>query len=175
MSDGKTLVLGCGELRVPGAVHVDRNPEAKPEVVHDLDAYPWPFEDGRFAGVVAEHVLEHLDAPDRALREMHRVSAPGAVVRIVTPHYSSPESWNDLTHRYHFGLVAFKPYYAGSYGTPKLFELVGRKLAFGKGLPGWPGWALSRLSFDLYEKYFCFMFPARNMEIQLRVLKGDNR
>lgn len=152
-------------------MHVDRNRDSKPEVVHDLDVFPWPFEDGRFKRVVCQHILEHLQEPDRVLRELHRVCAPGARVEIITPHYSSPESWNDLTHRYHFGLGAFKPYYRGSYKTPRLFDLVSRKLYFGKGVPGWPGWLISRFSLNLYEKYFCFLFPARNMEIHLSVVK----
>lgn len=167
----KVLVLGSGEIRRPGALHVDRNSEARPDVVHDLDHYPWPLSGDQFEHVSAEHVLEHLAEPDRALREIHRVSVSGALVDVVTPHYSSPESWNDLTHRYHFGLAAFRPYYAGSYKTPRLFSLVHRRLRFGKGFPGWPGWLLSRISLEVYEKYFCFIFPARNMEIRLQVVK----
>lgn len=44
------------------------------------DAHALPFPAGRFAAVVAVGVLPWLERPDAALREIHRVLAPGGAV-----------------------------------------------------------------------------------------------
>ena len=48
-------------------------------VVWDLNTYPWPFADGEFDFVLASHILEHLDDPLAACREMMRVGRRGYV------------------------------------------------------------------------------------------------
>jgi len=39
--------LGCGKQYIPGAVNVDLYAE-KVDVRHDLDVFPYPFQDGSF-------------------------------------------------------------------------------------------------------------------------------
>jgi ubiquinone/menaquinone biosynthesis C-methylase UbiE len=59
----------CGDLRtVPGAT------------VHQCDACELPFENDTFDAVVANHMLYHVDDPDRALAEFARVVRPGGEV-----------------------------------------------------------------------------------------------
>ena len=180
--DLKALNVGCGSLRHDDAVGIDWDPDSAADVRHDLNDLPWPFEDSRFENVRLEHVLEHLADPDRVLREAHRVCKAGGTVRVVTPHFSSYESYGDITHKFHFGLVTFKPYYAPSRDmhagpgrtddkSKALFRLRDRRLGFGSSPLCWPGRFLCALSFDLYEKYFAFWFPGRNMEFVLEVRK----
>src|SRR5947209_1223036 len=139
------LSVGCGPIRDDDAVGVDRDPGSTADVFHDLNAYPWPFPDNRFAEVRLSHVLEHLDDPDRAVREAHRVCKAEGRVRIVTPHFSSYESYSDITHKFHFGLVTLKPYYSGA---RPLYRLVSRELAFGSWPMTWAGRLCAALSFD---------------------------
>lgn len=40
-------------------------------------AYELPFPDGRFDHVLIRDVIHHLDEPERAIREIHRVLSPG--------------------------------------------------------------------------------------------------
>lgn len=49
-----------------------------------------PFADACFDVVSANMVAEHLSDPEAALRELHRVLAPGGRVLIHTPNLSSP-------------------------------------------------------------------------------------
>lgn len=182
LSTLKILNVGCGPIRMEGALGLDWDPDSAADVRHDLNDYPWPFEEGRFERVILSHVLEHLDDPDLAVREAHRVCRTGGVVAVTTPHYSSYESYGDITHRYHFGLATFKPYYdpsrdrhagpgrAADKSRP-LFRLKSRRLLFGSSPLSWPGRLIAGLSFDLYEKYFAFIFPGRNMEFVLEVVK----
>lgn len=178
----RALNVGCGPLRMEDAVGIDWDTDSAADVNHDLNRFPWPFEDSRFDRVILSHVLEHLKDPDLAVREAHRICRAGGTVTVVTPHYSSYESYGDITHLYHFGLMTFKPYYAPSPVTPvgpgrtkdksrPLFKLLSRKLYFGSSPLRWPGRLLCAVSFDLYEKYFAFLFSGRNMEFVFEVLK----
>jgi ubiquinone/menaquinone biosynthesis C-methylase UbiE len=51
-------------------------------------AYALPFPNGTFAAVRAERVFQHLDDPDRALREMLRVTRRGGRVLVIDPDHS---------------------------------------------------------------------------------------
>ncbi len=98
----RILEVGCGEAfvleylrgRVPGVqfhgVELDaaalargraRCPEAS---FLRADVYDLPFASGSYDLVLCLEVLEHLDAPDRALREIRRVSRRGCLLSV--PH-----------------------------------------------------------------------------------------
>ena len=49
------------------------------------DAHELPFGSGAFDSVVCTEVLEHLAAPGRAVKEIHRVLRPGGAVLMTTP------------------------------------------------------------------------------------------
>lgn len=53
---------------------------------HDL-AQPFPIRDGAASLVHLSHVLEHFHRPDglKLLKEIHRVMAPGAILRVAVP------------------------------------------------------------------------------------------
>ena len=48
--------------------------------------YSLPFEDSYFDFVLCNHVLEHLDRPDIALKELFRVMRPGGMIIIGVPN-----------------------------------------------------------------------------------------
>ncbi len=60
----KILDLGCGTKKTshPSAqvIGVDRKAVPGVDVVHDLDAYPYPFQDSEFDMVFCNHIIEHL-------------------------------------------------------------------------------------------------------------------
>jgi hypothetical protein len=94
------LNLGCGSNKLGGYVNVDLHGE--PDVRHDLEAFPWPFEDNTVTEVVLKHVLEHLGASPAKfigiLQELYRVATPGAVVHIAVPHPRHDHFIGDPTH-----------------------------------------------------------------------------
>ena len=173
------LSLGCGQRRHEGFTGVDWCPGAAADIVHDLNRYPWPFEDNSCGEIIAEHLLEHLDNPDAVMREIHRICANDAVVAIMTPHFSSYQSYGDMSHRMHASLSILLPYCNpsvswNSFGTVEskpLFRQLARRLTFGSSPLAWPGRGMALFSPEFYEKYFAFIFPCRNIEFKLRVLK----
>lgn len=96
------LNLGCGMNHFEGYTNVDKCPEAKPDVVHDLEIFPWPWASGSVDEIVLIHVLEHLggsiDIYRQIWQEIYRVSKPDAKVVIICPHPTCDDFINDPTH-----------------------------------------------------------------------------
>ena len=58
---GIRLDIGCGENKIsPAYTGMDRRPLEGVEIVHDLEVFPWPLDDGACLDVVASHVIEHI-------------------------------------------------------------------------------------------------------------------
>lgn len=94
----ETVELGCGPKKPEGALGVDAYPYPGVDVVTDLNSIPWPLEDNRFDTINASHIIEHVEDVVSFLSEIHRIAKPGARVKIITPHFSSLNSWGDPTH-----------------------------------------------------------------------------
>lgn len=96
------LNLGCGFRKLDGWINVDSAPACQPDMVVDLERFPWPWPDDSVGEVVMIHVLEHLGAtPDAYLgifRELYRVCRHGAQLTIIVPHPRHDTFLNDPTH-----------------------------------------------------------------------------
>jgi hypothetical protein len=96
------LNLGCGLNHLQGYVNVDCHPAAKPDVLHDLERFPWPFDAESVDEVVLNHVLEHLGADPAVFvgifQELYRVCRGGALVKIAVPHPRHDNFIGDPTH-----------------------------------------------------------------------------
>lgn len=79
------LHLGCGEDYREGELNVDAVPSVDPDQVVNLNHYPWPWDGESFAHIRANHVFEHLDSVEAALRECARVLKPGGTLRTAWP------------------------------------------------------------------------------------------
>ncbi len=170
---GAVLDLGCGSAKYPGSTGVDRTADTAADVVHDLDAFPYPFPDSSFDQILLQDVIEHLADPFGVMAELVRIGRPGARVHLRTPHFSSVLAYGDPTHRHYFSTVAIRqlaePRFA-HYTTARLqvvhvtldlwtpFRLVG----IGR---------LANARPELYEKYLAFRFPAMNLRAELAVAK----
>lgn len=84
----KKLNLGCGESKKDGYVNLDRQSALNPDIAHDLNNLPYPFNDNEFDIVEARHVLEHLREPFAVMKELHRILKSGGGLKIQVPHFS---------------------------------------------------------------------------------------
>jgi predicted SAM-dependent methyltransferase len=100
---GRGLNVGCGHDVRAGYVNQDVADLPGVDVVCELGEEKLPFEDGSFDVILARDVLEHVDLIP-ALRELHRVLAPGGRLVISTVHFTSKNLWVDPTHRRGFSL-----------------------------------------------------------------------
>lgn len=84
---------------------LDHNPDHKPDVVHDLECVPYPFEDDAFDEVHAYEVLEHLGAQGdwrtffAQFAELWRILKPGGYLVATCPSWRSMWAWGDPSHR----------------------------------------------------------------------------
>ena len=96
------LNLGCGQNRIEGYVNADREPAAEPDVVMDMEEFPWPFDDDSVDEVMASHVLEHIGATPNlfigVMQEIYRVCRAGAAVHVAVPHPRHDNFISDPTH-----------------------------------------------------------------------------
>jgi SAM-dependent methyltransferase len=94
------LDLGCGTKKQEGAIGVDSRAFEGVDVVCDLGAERWPWDDGSVDEVHCSHMVEHLTAPQRIafVNELHRVLKKGGKATIVVPHWCASRAYGDLTH-----------------------------------------------------------------------------
>jgi SAM-dependent methyltransferase len=126
----RKLNLGSGQFPKEGFVNVDYFSISPPDITHDLNQIPYPFEDNHFELVEADHVLEHLTEPFRVMGELRRICAPGALVHIRVPHFS--RGFTHADHKRGFDVTFpyyFNPKFAPGYqGIP--LELVKMRLTW---------------------------------------------
>ncbi len=171
------LDLGCGKKKQePGAIGLDWQAASRPDALCDLAQFPWPVRENCADRIYLSHFLEHQPDLLRVMAEVRRIAKPGAEVIIVTPHYSSPDSYTDPTHLHHLGFHTFDYFVRDSfedfsYGAGG-FRILERRLTFGGNLLlDNLGRLLAALSIDFYEKHFAWVFPARNIVCRLEVVK----
>lgn len=175
MEGTQTLNLGSGrDLSVPDATTVDINPDTNPDVLHDLNHTPWPFDDDVFGVIYCKDIIEHLDDVVKTMEEIHRIARNGATVYITTPHFSCSNSYTDPTHRQRLGLFSFD-YFTDqskwSYYTRARFSIVKRKLFFHPGLKNAVVWRIANTYPSFYEEHLTWLFPAWFMSFELEAVK----
>ena len=110
--DALYLSIGGGPMRAhPSLVNVNIGLFPNVDVV--ADAYELPYADACAEAVHCEAVLEHLEFPERAVEEMHRVLKPGGLAFFATPFLQSFHGYPD--HYQNFTLT----------GHTRLFERAG--------------------------------------------------
>ena len=162
------LDLGCGARKVPGAFGIDIVALPGVDLVHDLEATPYPMPESCADAIHLNHVLEHFENPLRILEEVWRLARPGGRVFIRTPHYSGTYAWIDPTHRRAFSAKSFHYFGENAYSfyTSARFHVVHVRLKYfmEEGLWPWPyrawaravQWVLDRHP-TVGERFLCYL------------------
>jgi SAM-dependent methyltransferase len=172
----KVLDFGCGQAKTPGSIGMDIYPAEVVDVVHDCDVFPYPFEADTFDEIVCNSILEHVGDFIRTVDELHRIAKPGAVIKIAAPHYSGPDAYRDPTHRTFFAYTTFDMFaHGGSYRSNHAGRFAIERRMFGVPRPtgvvrSWFKKIFNRMP-DFYETHLCWIFPAKTIYYELRVVK----
>jgi SAM-dependent methyltransferase len=132
------LSVGGGPTRVHPAL-VNLNIGLFPNVDVAADAYRLPYADNVVDAVHCEAVLEHLEFPEAAVREMYRVLRPGGRLFAATPFLQAFHGYPD--HYQNFTLT----------GHVRLFERAGFSVLAAGPCVG-PAFALRDLTANYLRK-----------------------
>ncbi len=154
----KRLDIGSGGNKVAGATSLDIDPSVKPDILHDLNKFPYPIADNSFDEIYAKHVIEHLDDPIRFMSEMTRVLKPGGTVFVETPHFSCRVAYSEPQHTLFFSYFMFRSI---TQGLP--LEVIEHKITFYKTFRMVGIAYLANKNPDTYERFWTYMFPAENV------------
>jgi len=109
MSSNKALKinLGAGTDIRDGFINHDITQLSGIDVVHNLNSYPWPWEDNSVDEIIAIDVLEHVNDFLPAMEELHRIIKVGGVLNLKVPYWNSVFRHIDPTHQRGFHEVTF--------------------------------------------------------------------
>lgn len=99
--------IGCGSSKKDGYIGVDILDLPSVDIVHDLNTFPYPFNDNEIDEIWMDQVLEHLNEPMKVIEEFYRISKNGALVTIGVPYFRSFYATIDPTHKNFFGIYWF--------------------------------------------------------------------
>jgi len=171
------LHIGAGRRKIKGATTLDINPRLNPDVVWDLNRFPYPFAESTFEIVVCEHVIEHLHDVIRVMEELHRITRSGGRVWVRVPHFSSLNFNTDPTHTHAFSSRSFDYLCLGTnlerydYSQVRFRKLVGRmdmrpKSRFDRFLL-----RLTNRYLKFYEEHLAYIIPGQELLFVLEVVK----
>ena len=96
------LNLGSGSKIIDGYTNVDKFDYYKPDIVHDLEVTPYPFEDNSIDEILLSHVLEHIGQDpnvfNNIIKEFYRICKNQSVIDIRVPHPRHDDFLADPTH-----------------------------------------------------------------------------
>jgi hypothetical protein len=176
----RILELGCGFSKAPGAFGVDIIPGSQADLLHNLNAFPYPLESSAWDHIICRDVLEHVEDFVRTMEEIWRVGAPGAIVEVRAPFMSSVNYYSDPTHKRAFTSRSFDYFLPGqlthSLGYSKAkFELLHCEYDSEERPKrrGFHRWALDWANRNKaqYENRYAFIYPLYNIFFELRVVK----
>lgn len=150
----KKLHIGCGFAKREGYINVDSVEAVKPDVLWNLNEFPYPFENNTFDEVLAYSILEHLDDVVKVMEELHRVMKPNAVLDITVPYWDGFGFASDPTHKTMFTEHTFE-FFTGkadyAFITTARFVITSLKLDYHAKFNWMPNFIKSRLRFLLKE------------------------
>jgi SAM-dependent methyltransferase len=162
----KILDFGCSNNKVDHALGVDIDVRNHPDLVFDLNKFPYPLKDSSVDRVYAKHILEHLQDLYGIFREVHRILKRDGDFMIEVPHFTSRVAYSEPEHNRYFSYFMFDkliqaiPCHVAKREITfyRTFRLLGIK-------------SLANRYPNAYERFWTYIFPAENIKVHLKIVK----
>lgn len=178
----KKIDFGCGTSKKQGFIGVDIIQLPGVDVVHNLDQFPYPFEDNEIEEVWMDQVLEHLKEPMLVVEELYRICKNDAVIHIGVPYFRSLYAAIDPTHRNFFSVYWFS-YFDPSHPFNARYQYSAAKFSI-QGIEFDREWKQSKMGFLKkqlvnyaernpvgYETRWSHILPLNSLTFHLKVIK----
>jgi len=113
MKNKYLLDVGCGNKPTTKdgfiTIGLDFKTMTKAAVVGNIE-HQLPFASNVFDEIYCYNILEHVHNIIQLLEELYRVGKPGAIIKILSPHFGGMDAHQDITHVRGFGSRAFYPF-----------------------------------------------------------------
>lgn len=162
----RVLDFGCSTNKRDEALGVDIDPGNHPDVVFDLNKFPYPLKESSVERIYAMHILEHLNDLYGIFREVYRVLKNGGDFIIEVPHFSCRVAYSEPEHNRFYSYFMFD----------KLIQCIPckvlkREITFHKSFRRAGIAFLANRDPDGYERFWTYLFPAENVRLHLKMIK----
>jgi predicted SAM-dependent methyltransferase len=181
------LNLGCGKDLKEGYVNIDIV-DYGGNVIHDLNSFPYPFEENTFDEIYASHILEHLNNFHNAVSELYRIARPGAIIIVYAPFFLNTKFFGEPDHKIPFSIRTFDNYefisnrklkfyekwklnHRTNYKGKAQFEIIEKKFITSHfAVLKWLD-IFVNIEPVMYERFFAGIFSPEEVFFKLRVVK----
>jgi len=175
----RILDVGCGMRKHKDAIGIDFRRVKGVDIIADATFLPFPNDS--FDKIILSHIVEHIPDMISFMKEIWRVSKNKATIQIWTPHFTSMNSYTDLTHVRHLTSQSFD-YFDKTTSLGKelwfdirvSFKVNTRKLFFTKRKSRFWNFFIEKLAnknLVRYESILGWIFPGETLYFELEALK----
>lgn len=183
----KKLNVGCGNDQKEGYVNLDVV-DYGGNVQHDLNSFPYPFEENTFDEIFCSHILEHLDNFHNTITELYRIAKPNAHIIVYAPFFLNTKYFGEPDHKIPFSIRTFDNYewlgdrklkfyekwklhHRTNYEGKAQFEILEKRFHVSNfSVLKWMNFFVN-LEPVLYERFFSGIFSPEEVYFRLRVVK----
>ena len=181
------LNLGCGNDIKQDYINLDIVDYGGNQV-HDLNSFPYPFEDNTFDKIYASHVLEHLDSFHKTVTELYRICKSDSIIMVYVPFFLNTKYFGEPDHKIPFSIRSFDNYefignrklkfyekwklnHRTNYETGAQFEVLEKKFITSHfAVLKWMDF-LVNIEPVMYERFLSGIFSPEEVYFKLRAIK----
>jgi predicted SAM-dependent methyltransferase len=183
----KKLNIGCGYDVKDGYINLDVI-DYGGNVIHDMNTFPYPFENNTFDEIYASHILEHLNNFNKVITELHRILKPDGILIVYAPFFLNTKYFGDPDHKIPFSIRTFDNYeyienkklrfyekwklsHRTNYKTTAQFEIVEKKFLVSRfSILKWLDFIVN-LEPVFYERFLSGFFSPEEVYFKLKAKK----
>lgn len=176
------LNLGCWNDIKKWYINIDKIKLPGVDILHDIEDFPYPFNNDIFEEIYCAMVLEHTINLTGIMEEFIRIAKKWCQIKIIVPYFTCTNFWADPTHVRLFNSNSFSWFHGNSFLKKDNIVLKKYKIHFfsnnnnnfmqSKRYSILPDFIIN-LCPKIYERFFCYIFPSSEIHFLLEIQKKD--